>query len=329
MTALGGISPLGHSLLPTPFHRLEALSRELGASLWCKRDDLTGFGFGGNKTRKLDYLVAEAKAAGATDLVAVGGVQSNFCRMAAAYAARERLACTLVLGASAERARTGGNLLLDALFGARIVSVASDDWDAWEEAARALEARLRAEGRVPYHLPVGGSTPTGALGYAAAMSELLADADRAGVRLGTLVHATSSAGTQAGLLAGRALTGWGGRIIGVAVAKSEAQLRAETEALAQETAARIGARIDSSDVHVDARQIGAGYAVPTAAGHEAQHLFARLEGIVLDEVYTAKAAAGLVAMLRADEVATDAAVVFLHTGGAAELFSRPADSGGA
>ncbi|MBI5646418.1 MAG: pyridoxal-phosphate dependent enzyme [Ignavibacteriae bacterium] len=309
------------SILPTPFHRLSALSREFGIELWCKRDDLTGFALGGNKTRKLDMLIEDALKRGATDLIAVGGVQSNFCRLAAAYAAAEGVAAHLVLGGTRLHSRVGGNLLLDEFFGARITRVDSDDWLLWERAAVEKEAGLIAEGRTPYRMPVGGSTPIGAKGYVAGFLEILKDAEAASIEIGAIVHATSSAGTHAGLLVGRALSGWDGRIIAMAVAKSEEQLRNEAAALAGTLADSLGVDIDPAGLLVDAGSLGPGYGVPTAEAQEAQLLFALREGILLDDVYTAKAAAGLLRLCREGRLPKDRAVVFLHTGGVPQMFS--------
>jgi 1-aminocyclopropane-1-carboxylate deaminase/D-cysteine desulfhydrase-like pyridoxal-dependent ACC family enzyme len=311
-----------HSILPTPFHRLESLSRELGLDLWCKRDDLSGVAFCGNKTRKLDCLIEEARGQGATDLVAVGGVQSNFCRIAASYAAHEGWPCHLVLGAADAHASRGGNLTLDELFGARVTLLASDDWNAWEHYTSSLAEALQAEGRRPYRLPIGGSTVTGAMGYVAAMHELLADADRIGLSINTIIHASSSGGTQAGLLAGKTMHSWPGRIIGIEVAKASEPLSASVLDLACGVAARIGApQPAAGDVLLDARWIGRAYAEPSVEGREAQKLFARREGIVLDDVYTAKAAAGLIGMRRCGEITEGETVVFLHTGGSPQFFS--------
>ncbi len=319
---------LHRSLVPTPFHHLDALSAFLDARIWCKRDDLTGFGFGGNKTRKLDFLIGEAVAAGATDIITTGGVQSNFCRMTAAYAAREHLPCHLVLGGTHAATSRSGNLMLDALFGAKLSLVEGDDWNEWEDAAASLAQALRNHDRKPWHMPIGGSTPVGAMGYVHGMLELLADAEHAGVEITDIVHASSSGGTQAGLLAGAALAGWQGRIHGIAVAKSEAQLADEIRSLRSETLAltewRGDAGATSPEVMVDERWIGEAYAVPSREGREAQRLFARREGIVLDDVYTAKAAAALVGMCRNGEFDDDATVVFLHTGGSPQLFSTDA-----
>ncbi len=308
------------SLLPTPFHRLERLSEYLGADVYCKRDDLTGFGFGGNKTRKLDYLVSEALRRNATDLIAVGAVQSNFCRMAAAYASASGLNCHLVLGGKEPPAYTG-NLLLDALFGAELYFVESDRWDDWEYKAAETENTLRNEGRRPYRMPIGGSTPTGARGYVAAFGEILRDAGDANVEISEIVHASSSGGTQAGLVVGQVRHEWKGRVIGVSVAWPADVLRGIVVRLARETAVAAGGEIDEPPVLVDDRWIGEGYAIPTAEGSEAQRLFARLEGIILDDVYTAKAAAALIGRCRAGEIGKGGVVVFLHTGGSPGLFA--------
>ena len=309
------------SLLPTPLHRLDRLSDLLGINLFCKRDDLTGFGFGGNKTRKLDFLLGAARQAGATDLVAPGGVQSNFCRITAAYAAREGLGCHLVLGGSAEHDGDNGNLRLDRLFGAAIHRVRSDDWNDWEAVVRTISEGLIAEGREPYPMPVGGSSPIGACGYVEAMGELLRDAETLGIAVDLILHATSSAGTQAGLLAGKQMTRWPGRVLGIAVAKSKTQLGREVLALARRVAELPGVHIPEAIVEVDDRFIGAGYAQPTGEAQEAQELFARHEGIVLDGVYTAKAAAGLIALCRDGEIAPGSMVVFIHTGGSPHVFA--------
>jgi 1-aminocyclopropane-1-carboxylate deaminase/D-cysteine desulfhydrase-like pyridoxal-dependent ACC family enzyme len=231
-----------------------------------------------------------------------------------------------VLGAADAHRSRGGNLTLDQLFGAQLTLLNSDDWNAWEQCASSLTETLRSKGRQPYRMPIGGSTVTGASGYAAAMDELLADADRHGLSIGTLIHASSSGGTQAGLLAGKARRSWPGRIIGIEVAKATDPLAARVVELAQGVAARIGAsHPDAGDVHLDARWIGEAYAMPSVEGREAQQLFARLEGIVLDDVYTAKAAAGLIGMVRRGEIAEGETVVFLHTGGSPQVFAYRAE----
>lgn len=308
------------ALLPTPVHRLDGLSERLGADIWCKRDDLTGFGFGGNKARKLDFLLGEALAQGADTLLAVGANQSNFCRMAAAYGSAEGLDVHLVLGGRRPRKATG-NLLLDGLFGATCHHVDAPEWAAWEAAAARLEKRLAAEGRRVYRMPVGGSTPVGALGYVEAMAEIAADERRLGVRFDSIVFASSSAGTQAGLVVGQALTGWRGRILGISTAKPRAQQERDVAALASATAALLGAaRARLAKPVVDDDFLGAAYAARTLACEEAMELFAQAEGIVLDRVYTGKAAAGLVAYARSGRLGRNRRALFIHTGGGPEVF---------
>jgi L-cysteate sulfo-lyase len=317
---LHSIKRVQESLLPTPLHRLDALSRVLGIDLWCKRDDLTGFGFGGNKTRKLDYLLYAAREDGATDLVAPGGVQSNFCRATAAYASRHGLGCHLLLGGSASHDSDGGNVVLDRMFGATIHRVHADDWSEWEAALRDLADELKVAGRRPWTMPVGGSSPLGACGYASAMEELLADCEREGVKMDFIVHATSSGGTQAGLLVGKRLSGWEGSIIGIAAAKWQRPFAEEVLALARAAAERFEISIPASDVIVEDRFIGEAYAIPSQEGREAQRIFARTEGIVLDDVYTAKAAAGLIGLCADGTIQRGSNAVFIHTGGSPQVF---------
>jgi len=311
---------LSTSLLPTPFHKLEVLSDHLGVQIYCKRDDLTGFGFGGNKTRKLDFLLADALNGNATDIIAIGGKQSNFCRIAAAYAARFSLPCHLVLGSS--RSSSNGNLILDELFGATISIVESDFWDDWNEQASKLSARLTATGRRPWLFPIGGSTPIGALGYVHAFLEMMQDFVKCDLRPTHIVQASSSGGTQAGLIVGKAITNWSGNILGIAVAKESMLLTEEITSLSNQIGKLLGKEIFDAQIIVDDFWIGEGYGIPTKEGIEAQQLCARMEGIVLDDVYTAKAAAALIAKCRNGEFTSNDIVVFLHTGGSPQIFSR-------
>jgi 1-aminocyclopropane-1-carboxylate deaminase/D-cysteine desulfhydrase-like pyridoxal-dependent ACC family enzyme len=320
---LNRIPYLGRSILPTPLHRLGGLSRDLGIDLWCKRDDMTAFGFGGNKTRKLDYLVAQALNHGATDLIGIGAVQSNFCRMAAAYASVKGLGCTLVLGGTAQRRGTGNHLLSE-LFGAECTYVESDDWNDWAAAAERVSSHYAARNRVPFLMPVGGSTPTGALGYVRGFFEMMEDFLRADLTPAAIYHATSSAGTHAGLITGKAAHNWHGEIRAVAVAKNKKQLHDETAELASRCGALLDVDVHPESIHVDETHAGAGYAIETDEAREAQELFARREGMVLDMVYTAKAAAGLIADARSGKIPQGACVVFLHTGGSPEVFARSA-----
>lgn len=310
---------LHNSLVPTPAHRLELLSNEHGVHVYCKRDDLTGFGFGGNKTRKLDFLVAEATALGCDTLIAIGANQSNFCRIAAAYGSAAGLGVHLVLGGTEPKTPTG-NLRLDHLLGVTCYHIDSSNWNDWAHEAEQLEAELARRGKKVYRMPVGGSTSRGALGYVDAFSEILEDQSRLGVEFDAIVHASSSAGTQAGLVVGQAIAEWPGRIIGVSVAKPRAELEKDVLDVARATAAELDAGVDASNIVADDSHIGAGYAARTPGCEKAVALFARRLGIFLDYVYTGKAAAALIDYLREGRFQPGAHVLFIHTGGNIELF---------
>ena len=310
---------LHNSLVPTPVHKLDWVSDEYGVNIYCKRDDLTGFGFGGNKTRKLDFLLAHALAQGSNTLIAIGANQSNFCRVAASYGVWGGMEVHLVLG-GARCDNPTGNLRLDHLLGVTCHHVDSSDWDNWACKAEKLEKKLTAQGKKVYRMPVGGSTPCGALGYVDAFSEILADQSRLGAEFDAVIHASSSAGTQAGLVVGQAISGWNGQIIGVSVAKPQAELQQDVLDLARATAAQIDAVVDPSSIIVDGGYIGQGYAARTAGCREAVAMFARRFGIFLDYVYTGKAAAALIDYLRKGRFAQGANVLFIHTGGNIELF---------
>jgi len=310
---------LCRSLLPTPVHKLACLSDEYGVNVYCKRDDLTGFGFGGNKTRKLDFLVADALDSGCDTLIAIGANQSNFCRMAAAYGVASGMEVHLVLGGRPPENPTG-NLRLDHLLGVACHHLDSADWDNWAHEAERIEKALTSRGQNVYRMPVGGSTPRGALGYVEAFGEIVADQARLGVEFDAIIHASSSAGTQAGLVVGQAVTAWPGRIIGASVAKPGAAQEKDALDLAQATAAEIGARVKPSNVIVDDGYMGPGYAARTAGCEEAVALFAQRLGIFLDYVYSGKAAAALIDYLRKGRFDSGANVLFIHTGGNIELF---------
>lgn len=325
-----GVAPQGTKValgfFPTPLEPLARLSAHLGGpEIWIKRDDCTGLAGGGNKVRKLEYLLGEARRVGATTVVTVGGIQSNHARQTAAAAARAGLKCLLVLddavpGRSEAYYRTG-NILYSRLLGAEVVIVPAGG-DRAESAERMLEV-LRARGEVPCFIPMGGSNGIGALAYVEAAAELVAQCGRINGLSGRLAGiwvATGSAGTQAGILAGIASMGLPIPVHGVSVGSAAdmaiASIRAvETEIIGLGLAQGCG----SPELLVDDRQIGAGYGQPTEAALEAIELVARLEGILLDPVYTGKAMAGLIAAIRAEEFISGQAVVFWHTGGAQSL----------
>ena len=310
---------LHNSLLPTPVHRLDYLSDEYGVNVYCKRDDLTGFGFGGNKTRKLDFLLPDALNLGCDTLIAIGANQSNFCRAAATYGVASGLEVHLVLGGK-EPENPTGNLRLDHLLGVACHHIDSTDWDSWAHEAEKLEKQLTSQGKKVYHMPVGGSTSLGALGYVDAFSEIMADQSQLGVKFDAVIHASSSAGTQAGLVVGRAVSDWRGSIIGVSVAKPQAIQEKDVLDLAQATAAKINARADESSIIVEDGYVGEGYAIRTPGCEKAVALFAQRLGIFLDYVYTGKAAAALIDYLRKGRFDNGANVLFIHTGGNIELF---------
>jgi D-cysteine desulfhydrase family pyridoxal phosphate-dependent enzyme len=307
------------SLLPTPLHKLNNLSSRLSRNIYCKRDDLTGFAFGGNKTRKLDFLIADALRKNADTIIAVGAVQSNFCRMTAAAGKANNLEVHLILG-GVKPLSTTGNLLLDHLFGSEIHFVESDDWNSWEEYAAVLERDLMRTNKKIYRVPVGGSTPTGALGYVDAFFEILDDCTKLNITADAIIHASSSGGTQAGLIVGKVLSGWQGRIIGMGVAKTTTQLTEEIYKLASATGKLFGVSVNRQDVVVDNEFMGSAYAVRTEACSVACRMFAQMEGIVLDNVYVGKAAAGLIEYAHRGFFSPDENIVFIHTGGTPEMF---------
>jgi len=311
---------------PTELRKLDRLSRYLGGPrLWIKRDDLLGLAGGGNKTRKLEFLVADALERGADTLITTGAVQSNHCRLTLAAAVEEGLACRLVLEervANSYDPQASGNNFLYRLLGVEKTTVV----EAGTDLAAAMEAEadeVRAAGRVPYVIPGGGSNPLGALGYVACAQELLAQAFDLDLAIDHLVLGSGSGGTHAGIVAGMTGSNAGVDVVGVSVRADKASQEAKILDLARRTAAFAGSKhhIEPGDVTVLDDYVGAGYSLPTDAMVEAVRLFARLEGVLLDPVYTGKAAAGLVDQVRRGAFDDDANVVFLHTGGAAALYA--------
>lgn len=301
--------------LPTPIQPLPRLSEKLGIQLSVKRDDLTGLAFGGNKTRKLELLVADALAQGARSLVTVGAQQSNHCRQTAAAAAQAGLGCTLVLGGSPPD-ESQGNLLLDVLLGAEIV---------WSHRSTMLEAleeicdQLEKEGREPYRVPYGGSGPLGVVAYAAAMEEAVLQ----GLEADLIIVASSSGGTQAGMLLGASILGVDPSILGISVDPSAADLSATISGLLEAAIAFEGLAIKApvSSIQVTDAYLGAGYALMGNLEREAIGLFASQEGIILDPVYSGRAAGGLLDLVRSGAIRPGEKVVFWHTGGTPALFA--------
>jgi L-cysteate sulfo-lyase len=312
--------------LPTPLEPMTRLSAALGGPhLWIKRDDQTGLATGGNKTRKLELLVADALARKANVVLTVGAVQSNHCRQTAAAAARAGLDCVLVLrGEAPPHQQWTGNLFLDDLFGARLW------WTGDSDPLVALETAANTElaaGKKPYVIPYGGSNAIGAAAYALAFEELWQQMQAQGLHFDRVVFASSSGGTQAGLITGAAACGFGGQVLGISVDKTGGYLRETVAAILVPTAEylELGLELGLNDVHVNDDYLGAGYAILTAAEREAVRLAARSEGLLLDPVYTGKAMAGLIGMIRKGEIEAGENVLFWHTGGTPALFAYAGD----
>jgi L-cysteate sulfo-lyase len=318
--------------LPTPLEPLPRLSEELGLDLWIKRDDCTGLAGGGNKTRKLEFLLGAAFEEDADTLVTQGAVQSNHVRQTAAAAAAHGLACEIILeertGSKATDYVGNGNVLLDRLFGAtlRTVPGGTDMVAELEKTA----AEVRARGGKPYVIPGGGSNATGALGYVDCAREIVVQADEMDLEVHRIVTATGSAGTHAGLVAGLAVMGADIPVLGIGVRAPKDRQEANVFKLAEETAALLGqpGRVTREQVVADCDYVGEGYGLIDQGVIDALTLAARLDGIVLDPVYSGKAMKGLIALARAGRFKGET-VVFLHTGGAQGLFGYQTEIEGA
>jgi len=314
---------------PTPLEFMPRLTEALGGpALWIKRDDCTGLATGGNKTRKLDFLMGEALEQGADCIVTQGAVQSNHVRQTAAAATRLGLDCMVLLERRvpdvAPDYETTGNVFLDHLFGAQMRFVeGGQDMNA---AAEALGRELAEEGRRPYVIPGGGSNPVGALGYVSCALEILGQANDLGLRMDHVVHATGSAGTQAGLVVGLVGTNSGIPVLGISVRQPQERQEQMVHGLAERTAQHIGIAggIPREAVVANSDHVGPGYGQSTPEMVEAIRLLARTEGILLDPVYSGKGMAGLIALIRAGRFREDENVVFLHTGGSVGLFAYEA-----
>ncbi len=326
--------------LPTPLEPLERLSAALsgpgdgpggGPEIWIKRDDCTGLATGGNKARKLEFLMGEALARGAEAVATQGAVQSNHARQTAAAAARLGLECHVLLenrtGFADADYNENGNVLLDRLCGAVVHRCERrDDMDA---ALDDLVASLPGGAGRVYAIPGGGSNAVGAAGYANAAAELVEQAEAGGLGIDAIVLASGSAGTHSGMLAG--LRGAGSKIpvYGISVRAEAAAQEAKVLDLAQAAAAHIGldigltGTIDAASVRVDDRFVGPGYGIPADSTLEAVRTMAELEGILLDPVYTGKTFAGLLGLVREGVFRAGQRVVFLHTGGSSALFAYP------
>lgn len=304
--------------LPTPIEAMPRLSASLGGPrLWVKRDDLVGLAFGGNKARKLEIVLAEAQAHGAKTLITVGAAQSNHCRLTAAAAARFGLKCILVLSGDPSTAATG-NLVLDHLFGAEIV------WCKSAEREQVLQKTFETAwdaGLRPLLIPLGASTPSASLAYTFAFDEFLAQ----NIAMDWIVVASSSGGTQAGLALGALRAGWKGKILGISIDHPQLELQERVAGLASQAAELLGEkiRVEAGQIMVNAGYLGAGYGVMSDDEREAIRMFARLEGLLIDPVYTGRAAAAMIDLARAKYFKSGENVLFWQTGGTPALFADP------
>jgi D-cysteine desulfhydrase family pyridoxal phosphate-dependent enzyme len=304
--------------LPTPIEALPRLSKALGGpQVYMKRDDLTGLAFGGNKTRKLEFLLADAKTEGAKTLITAGAVQSNHCRQTVAAANRAGFDCILVLTGEKPLNPTGNNFL-DQFMGADII------WAGGGNREQVLDSTFteaKNSGKQPYLIPYGGSNTIGAAAFAFALKEMLnqePDFD-------WVLFPSSSGGTQAGLVAGQKMFGYQGNVLGISIDNPAHELQERVSVLASETSRALGQEDEFSadDILVNDDFLGAGYGIMGDPELEALNLFARREGLLLDPVYTGRAAAGLIELIRSGYFTTDQNVLFWHTGGTPALFAQP------
>lgn len=308
---------------PTPIHYLEALTKEnQGPAIYMKRDDLTSLGMGGNKTRKLEFLIGEALEQKMDTLVTAGGIQSNHCRLTAAAARKAGLDCHLILNGTPPE-NPNGNLLLDTLFGAEIHFCDREERD---ERLIQIADELEEKGKRPYVIPVGGSNSIGSVGYVDAMLELTNQMKDLSITPDAIIFATSSGGTQAGLALGAKLAGFKGDLLGISIDQVQAgpgPFPPVLTEIANGAAARIGAdiRLTESDFSLNYDYLGAGYAMPGELEFNAIRDLACHEGILLGPVYTARAMGGLLDLIKKGYFTKDQTVLFWHTGGTPELFA--------
>ena len=306
------------SITQVPLYKLQNISNLYNVNLYCLRDDLTGFGFGGNKIRKLDYLIKDAVNQGCDSVVTWGSNQSNWCRMTAAAGSVNGLEVHLLLqGKKPDKATA--NLKLDQLAGAEIAHIDDDD-EAMFQALHQKIKELRAIGKKPYPLVLGGSNPLGSLGYLEVFKEILEFSEKAGISFSKIFHASGSGGTQTGLAMGKIVSHWQGQVIGINVSRPTAEQEEKVWKLLQETGDFLSVKVSRKAVMNDGNYVGKGYRVNTKEAGEAIALFARKEGIFLDEVYSGKAASGMLDYIKKGKINSQENILFIHTGGNVQLF---------
>ena len=306
-------------VFPTPFYKLESISAKYGKNIWIKRDDMCGVALGGNKVRKLEFLLADAKAQGCDTVFTTGGAQSNHAMLTAACAARLGMKCILILkkrGVTEHK----GNLVLDDIYGADVRFMNTDSYDDIYAEMHRVGEELAKEGHKSYYIPVGGSNPLGAVGYVNGVREFTVQALAAGIRVGLIVSATGSGGTTAGLLLGAKLFQPGVKVTGIGVDNDP------FEEIVPDLAAKAADILECSfereqDDFEMVYHVGQGYAIPNAEDTPYIEELARMEGILLDPVYTGKAWAGMLKLLKDGYFGDEDNIVFVHTGGAAALFA--------
>ncbi|UCE10102.1 MAG: D-cysteine desulfhydrase family protein [Candidatus Thorarchaeota archaeon] len=311
------------AFLPTPFHRLKNLGPNIGLdNLWIKRDDLTGLSAGGNKTRKLEFVVGSALREYADTLVTVGAVQSNHCRQTAAVSAMKGLRCVLLLRGQEPESETG-NLLMSRLFGAETKFYPDDTFDELQERLTSVTETLTELGLRPFPIPAGAAMPEGIIAYAVAMEELKTQATEQGTDIERIVVASGTCGTQAGMILGAKLLDWDVQIIGVSTSIDSETGVARVRKLIDETTEAYPDEIDKflPKVTVDDQFVGEGYGILSEGAKSAIELFGKTEGILLDPVYTGKAALGLIRMSLAGDIDRDSPTLFWHTGGMPAVFA--------
>ena len=318
MKKLSDFSRISFGVMPTPLYKLENISRQFGKNIYIKRDDMIGVALGGNKVRKLEYLLADARDQGADVVLTAGGPQSNHAMLTAACASRIGMKAILVLKKRGEL--TGGNLILDDIFNAEVRLVDTDSYDDVYAEMEAIMETLRKAGHKPYFIPVGGSVPRGSLGYVGCTEEIAAQSKALGVNFDAIVSATGSGGTYAGLTYGAKLNLPGTRSVGIGVCDDPFvditfDLMSGLKELLESDVP-----VEKEDIHIR-YSIGPGYAIPSPEGCDAVRLLARSEGILVDPVYTGKALAGFFQLLKEGYFMGEENILFVHTGGAGALFA--------
>jgi D-cysteine desulfhydrase family pyridoxal phosphate-dependent enzyme len=309
--------------LPTPLEEMVNLTKRLGGPrLFIKRDDNTGLAFGGNKARKLEFLLGEAQNLGADTIITTGAIQSNHVRMTAAAANKFGFRTVLVLRGK-KPPTYKANLLLDHLLKAKVHFIDTEDLEEINQRMEEIASELSKRGHNTYIIPSGGSTPVGVVGYALAMKELLAQAFDMGIEFDHIVLACGGGGTQAGVVLGAKALNMNVGVTGISVSRKATFLRERIAKLAEGAARQLGLSItfSPSEIEVYEEYIGKGYAIPTLECIEAIKLVAKLEGIFLDPVYTGKAMAGLIDLIKKGHFRSNENVIFLHTGGTPAIFT--------